>query len=1061
MPKKQSAARSAATVVLVAVAYWCAAKLAILLALPPGYATAVWPSAGIALAATLIWGPRGLIGAAIGSLTWNTTRLVEWPGSDRATLIIAQVLGITLGITLQAIVGAWLIRKAVGQPLTLLRDHHVIKFMALGGPVSCLIGATVGVGTLVLAGTLRNEELLFSWFVWWVGDCIGVLTAAPLVLMFFGEPREIWRQRRIPIGVPMVVTFAVAVFAFIASSRSELRQERGTLERRADAMTAAFRARVLNAASLVHACAGLYRSSEEVTPQEFSTFALTLLRESSGIKALSHIDRIADSERAAFEEKMRTYGEGYKGFSIRDVVGDSNLSVSPSRPFYFVITAIEPLNENRPALGVDIASRAQSLVAMNRAIETGSITVTERVQLIQDESQSFGVVIYLPHFDNKMNINTPEARRAAFRGLNGAVVHLSQLVATSTTRFDLQEITLQLLDITEPSRPQSLYIDARPASELPDESVERLIEIGGRVWQLKVSRIRGLSLSNQSLQSWMVLAGGLMLTSLLGGLLMILTGRAALIASLVRERTSELSTSNAQLAAEQAASVRMMEQLKSSRDAAEEADRTKTAFLANMTHEIRTPMTAILGYTDLLLDPQLSSPVRNQYAEVIRRNGEHLLEIVNDILDISKIEAGKLAIETIPCSLDEIARDVQNMMQPRAQKNGIGFSVEWKGDTSRAILTDPIRIRQILINLVSNAIKFTQRGGVTMRIERLFDSIHMTVTDTGIGMSQAQIERVFQPFVQGDSSTTRRFGGTGLGLAISRHLSRLLGGELDVESAPGKGSTFRVTLPAVDVPEADNLPPPEPLNSTWVDLLPSVRGKRLLLAEDSTDVREFLRQVLTRAGIEVTAVANGEQLLDASRNGKEYDLILVDMQMPSVDGYEATRRIRAAGFEKPIIAITAHSLESDRTASLAAGCSDYIRKPVRSNQLLQRVAMALGIDPAKAGNVQPDVALRSELLDDPIIADLLPTFFGELEKYAQDLREAVAVKDANRVRQLLHNVTGAAGTFGFPRLVALAVEVSTEMRTEPWSDNFHLAIAEFYEMAAGIRRQPTLGTKAN
>lgn len=1062
-PDRASVLRTLLIVALVAAGYWGAARLAVMLTLPPGYATAVWPSAGIGLAAALIWGWRGLLGVALGAMAWNSARLLDWTSANDALVVLAPALGITIGALLQAGIGAWLIHKAVGRPVTLLQDKQVVRFMALGGPVSCLIGATTSVGTLALSDSLANDHILFSWFAWWVGDCIGVLTTAPLVLLFFGKPAGVWRHRRLSVGAPMVVTFSIAVFAFMAYSRSEIHQEYVRLERRADAISTALRSRLQNASNLVRACEAFYRGSNEVTMGEFRTFARVLLHESSGIRALSQVERISDNERDAFEAGMRKLGDGYSDFAIRDVVDNTSLAIAPRRPVYSVITAIEPLEQNREALGIDIHSRGQSLETMHRAVETGAVAISGPVALVQDDAKQPGVVLYLPRFAPGAPLETAAQRHAALVALNGAVVLLADLVNSSTTRFDLQEITLQLFDVTDPSQPQPLYIDSRTPSTLESETVENSISVGGRVWQLRVSRLEGYALSHQSLQSWIVLAGGLMLTSLLGGSLLIVTGRATLIRSLVEERTRELSLTNARLAHEQAASVQMMQQLKASRDAAEEADRTKTAFLANMTHEIRTPMTAILGYTDLLLDPQLSIDARSHYGEVIRRNGEHLLDIVNDILDVSKIEAGKIALESIPCSLAEIARDVQTMMHSRAQQKGIHLVVECVGEVGRPIQTDPVRVRQILINLVSNAIKFTERGSVTVHLERRAHFVEVSVCDTGIGMSSDQIEKIFEPFTQGDSSMTRRFGGTGLGLAISRQLSRLLGGDLTVQSELGKGSRFRLMLPAVDaeVAAASSAPIPQPkVQHATIDL----KGKRILLAEDSSDVREFLRQVLTLAGAEVECAQDGERLLQAAlRSDSDVDLILMDMQMPHVDGYEATRRIRAAGIRTPIIAITAHTLETDRTACLQAGCSDYLRKPIRRQMLLERIAFALGMGAAQpteeSGSSEGEQAPNQD--DEALIAQLLPVFLQELDSHLQNLNGAIERRDVVGAKAVLHNIKGAAATFGFPQIGEAASRAHLALGDDPWGRSFELATKELIDLASTLKQPEEADTTAS
>ena len=397
-------------------------------------------------------------------------------------------------------------------------------------------------------------------------------------------------------------------------------------------------------------------------------------------------------------------------------------------------------------------------------------------------------------------------------------------------------------------------------------------------------------------------------------------------------------------------------------DAAEVANRTKSEFLANMSHEIRTPMTAILGYADVLAG-QVDDPEQREAINIIRRNGDHLLMIINDILDLSKIEAGKLQLERRASSPAAIVADVVSLLRLRADGKGLTLKLEFAGPIPETICTDPARLRQILLNLVGNAIKFTASGSVRI-VVRLTGGdtpqprMVYEVTDTGIGMSAEQVENLFQPFQQADASTSRNFGGTGLGLAISKRLAEFLGGDIVVASRPGQGSTFVLTFdpgPLAGVAllehpsEAISAPP---AGSASERPQPRLKG-RILLAEDGTDNQRFISFLLTKAGAEVTTVENGRQAMEmalaapsvpASPDGgspRAFDVILMDMQMPVMDGYEATRRLRAEGYAGPIIALTAHAMAEDRRKCLEAGCDDYATKPIDRETLVNMIAQLL------------------------------------------------------------------------------------------------------------------------
>jgi signal transduction histidine kinase/FixJ family two-component response regulator len=388
-----------------------------------------------------------------------------------------------------------------------------------------------------------------------------------------------------------------------------------------------------------------------------------------------------------------------------------------------------------------------------------------------------------------------------------------------------------------------------------------------------------------------------------------------------------------------------------SRQRAEDASRSKSEFLANMSHEIRTPMTAILGFTDLLAEDGdiARAPERRQDAiHTIRRNGQHLLALINDILDVSKIEAGKMTVEHIPTEIHRIIEDVMSLMRVRTQAKGITLSAVYGTEIPRVFMCDPVRVKQILVNLVGNAIKFTEKGGVTIRTT--FDpvgphggTLTIAVQDTGVGMTDAQLARIFRPFSQADETMTRTFGGTGLGLTIARRLAELLGGEISVKSEYGKGSTFSVTLATGHVPVGDTWNPTGASISAVPELLrgaelPSLDGVRVLLAEDGVDNQRLISFFLTRAGVRLTIVENGKKVIEAmSAPGEDgttlldpppFDLILMDMQMPELDGYSATRRLRTLGCRVPIVALTAHAMAGDRQVCLDAGCDDYTTKPI-------------------------------------------------------------------------------------------------------------------------------------
>lgn len=374
------------------------------------------------------------------------------------------------------------------------------------------------------------------------------------------------------------------------------------------------------------------------------------------------------------------------------------------------------------------------------------------------------------------------------------------------------------------------------------------------------------------------------------------------------------------------------------------ANRAKSEFLANMSHEIRTPMNAVLGFADLLAEEPLSE-TQMDYVRTIGSSGRHLLEIINDILDFSKIEAGKLTPETVDCSLEEILSGVESLMQPIAKTKGLHWKIERGPSFPDRVNTDPARLRQCLINLVGNAIKFTEAGHVILRVEGVtIDSramLQFEIEDTGIGIPPDKQRAIFEPFSQADGSTTRRFGGTGLGLAITRQLVRLMGGRITCSSKSGAGSTFRMTIPLVLAGQRDSPASVSGLLTENAKAPLQFPQARILVAEDNPANQMLIEAMLNRLGMVVTIVEDGIRVTQKAL-AEPFDLILMDIQMPNRNGLDATRILRKEGLKIPIVALTAYAMKGDDKKCLEAGCDAYLTKPLKQDQLVECLSRFLG-----------------------------------------------------------------------------------------------------------------------
>jgi signal transduction histidine kinase/CheY-like chemotaxis protein len=390
------------------------------------------------------------------------------------------------------------------------------------------------------------------------------------------------------------------------------------------------------------------------------------------------------------------------------------------------------------------------------------------------------------------------------------------------------------------------------------------------------------------------------------------------------------------------------------KEEAERANHAKTAFLANISHEIRTPLGAVIGFTSLLRSGDIPSEERDETLAIIERNGQDLLKLIDEILDLSKVEAQKLDIIKAECSVSTVVRDVTNLLGHKAREKGLTLTVNIAPETPDIITTDPARLKQILVNIIGNAIKFTDKGGVEIDIgmDGSVDDetavLYFQVKDSGIGISSSQTDQLFQPFSQVDGTNARRFGGTGLGLLLSRKLARLLGGDVILkESTPDVGSNFLITINGAPTRKARSGPSleattPHP-NAGKVSFSRNhLQSLSILAADDSTDNQLLLKTFLTRLGARVDFASNGHEAVEKAASSA-YDIVLMDLQMPVCDGYNATRRLRSLGFNKPILALSAHARNEEQEKSLMAGCNGHITKPINMNSLLTAIVRHTGL----------------------------------------------------------------------------------------------------------------------
>ena len=918
--------KAIASVLAAMVAYYLSGLFGLGLAIPPGFASAIWPASGVALAMALLLPVYWVaVGVLFGSFILNLGL-----SSDQFSAISLDSLYvptiIASGSTMQLLLGYSLYNRFIGSNPMISLPRSILQFSLIVVPVSCLMASTMGAYALYINNVIQHSQIWFTWFTWWVGDAIGMLLFTPMLMVLFTPKSEISKKRKMQVVIPSSVIFIFTCLLFFWSSQERTQKIDRQIKDYGEFFTQKVHESLQLSKNKLLSYQAYFQGSHHISFNEFNRFSKTLLQNNQVLHGVGWTEIIERKNRVKKELELQK--QGYPNFTFSRPNKSNEMVPVKEKSVYYPVLYIYPYERNSKALGLDLSSLPGRLDILKSVEQDGEGRATPPITLVQGNDSQKATILYLPVWQD-------ESKQMKLVGYVSGVYLFSGIVSPVINLAEKERMIISMFDVTDDEAPVPLIESDQPRHQ-SYPSVFNQILFENRLYRIQVTPSEEFDLGSKDWVSWWILIIGFILAALLQAFILMMTGAIEYTSRKVTERTKEL--------------------LKATHKA-EQANLAKSMFLANMSHEFRTPLNAILGFINLCLKTNLNTS-QKQYLNQAKLASDTLVQLINQTLDYAKIESGKLELEEAEFDLANMILKLHSIFCVQFEQKGVEFKVESQRELPTCLIGDALRMEQVMLNLLSNAYKFTEEGSVSLSINvsRIGEVqyLNISVKDTGIGISKANQAHLFESFRQADNSTTRKYGGTGLGLAITKKLIHLMEGEVQLNSEEGLGCEFLVNIPIkacsefgyfrvediisnLELSEDKAIPKEQPVNVN------ALQGLNILLVEDIDLNRLIATEILESHGANVTCAIHGEDALAKLAETSEIDLVLMDIQMPVLDGYGATKKIREHVQFKdiPILAMTANAMKEDVEKCERAGMNGHIAKPIDEALMLKTILETL------------------------------------------------------------------------------------------------------------------------